>query len=66
MSLYLNIFLPLLGYEISNVGIFKDRFNHYWIMKYLMSVFLKIILPLLGYQISNVGIFKYCFTIIGL
>ena len=27
MLVYLNIVLPLLGYEISNVGIFKDRFT---------------------------------------
>ena len=27
MSVYLKIVLPLLDYEISNVGIFKDRFT---------------------------------------
>ena len=43
---YLKIVLPLLGYELSNVGIFKNcLLYHYWVMKYLMSV-----LPLLGYD----------------
>ena len=27
MLVYLNIVLPLLGYKISNVGIFKDHFT---------------------------------------
>ena len=27
MSVYLKIILPLLGYEISNVDIFKDHFT---------------------------------------
>ena len=27
MLVYLNIFLPLLGYEISNIGIFKYSFT---------------------------------------
>ena len=27
MSVYLKIVIPLLGYEISNVGIFKDCFT---------------------------------------
>ena len=27
MLVYLKIVLPLLGHEISNVGIFKDRFT---------------------------------------
>ena len=64
ISVYLKIVLPLLGYELSNVGIFKPLlFNHYWV---IMLVYLNIVLPLLGYEISNVGIFKYCFTIIGL
>ena len=31
MSVYLNIVLPLLGYKISNVGLFY----HYWDIKYL-------------------------------
>ena len=60
---YLNIVLPLLGYEISNVGIFKYCFTiigllfyYYWVMKYLMSVYLNIVLLLLGYEISNVNI----------
>ena len=76
MSVYLNIVLLLLGYEISNVDIVLPLlgyeisnvvlFYHNWVMKYLMSVYLNIVLPLLGYEISNVGIFKYCFTIIGL
>ena len=57
ISVYLKIVLPLLGYELSNVGIFKPS---------LLGVYLNIVLPLLGYEISNVGIFKYCFTIIGL
>ena len=59
MSVYLNIVLPLLGYKISNVGLFY----YYWV---LMLVYLKIVLSLLAYEISSVGIFKDRFTIIGL
>ena len=57
MSVYLRIILPLLGYELSNVGIFK-----YCLTIYNVGIFK----PLLGYKISNVGIFKDRFTIIGL
>jgi len=58
---YLYTHLPLLDYEIPDVGIFYMLIYLYWVLKYLMSGYLAH-LSLLGFEIPDVGymlIYRY-------